>query len=259
MEVKTIHEFPRRYESVVTAAAEISFRRLEKVAISYYRGRGVAKSKDAVRFAAQAAACCSGVSGDRAVAVKGDPNCSVNEGLCCVKGYHSVQILYGKDGVNEALVAKTASWWSPIQEALSKRARRHSKTTARMPCTYGQWSIARWTDIRPPTIQKGCIGTNNVEANARVCMASCAVTRDFDQLRLDEPIRSMTTCKLCQCLHHLEQRYRQYFEKYSSNRERTCQDHRFCHPHDAYQPGGGQIHPFQAPDGDIRLWPMPVL
>ncbi|MDH3329531.1 MAG: hypothetical protein OEM01_09890 [Desulfobulbaceae bacterium] len=40
------------------------------------------------------------MSGDRAVAVKGDLNCSVNKGLCCVKGYHSVQALYGKDRIS---------------------------------------------------------------------------------------------------------------------------------------------------------------
>jgi len=38
------------------------------------------------RFCGTGCGVLVGVSGDRAVAVKGDPNCSVNKGLCCVKG-----------------------------------------------------------------------------------------------------------------------------------------------------------------------------
>ena len=55
--------------------------------------------KTPCRFCGTGCGLLVGVSGDRAVAVKGDPNCTVNKGLCCVKGYHSVQILYGKDRV----------------------------------------------------------------------------------------------------------------------------------------------------------------
>jgi len=62
--------------------------------------------KTPCRFCGTGCGLLAGVSGDRAVAVKGDPNCSVNKGLCCVKGYHSVQVLYGKDRVTEALVRK---------------------------------------------------------------------------------------------------------------------------------------------------------
>jgi nitrate reductase NapA len=45
------------------------------------------------RFCGTGCGLLIGISDDRAVAVKGDPNCRVNKGLCCVKGYHSVQIL----------------------------------------------------------------------------------------------------------------------------------------------------------------------
>ena len=42
--------------------------------------------KTPCRFCGTGCGLLVGVSGERAVAVKGDPNCSVNKGLCCVKG-----------------------------------------------------------------------------------------------------------------------------------------------------------------------------
>ena len=66
--------------------------------------------KTPCRFCGTGCGLLVGVSSERAVAVKGDPNCTVNKGLCCVKGYHSIQILYGEDRIKKALVPKTASW-----------------------------------------------------------------------------------------------------------------------------------------------------
>ena len=60
---------------------------------------GLVWKKTPCRFCGTGCGLLVGVSGDRAVAVKGDPNCTVNKSLCCVKGYHSIQILYGKDRI----------------------------------------------------------------------------------------------------------------------------------------------------------------
>src|SRR5210317_1417867 len=85
--------------------------------------------KTPCRFCGTGCGLLVGVSGDRAVAVKGDPNCSVNKGLCCVKGYHTVQILYGKDRVKEALVRKNGKLVEvPIQEALDLMAAKMKET-----------------------------------------------------------------------------------------------------------------------------------
>ena len=45
----------------------------------------------------------------KAQAVKGDPQSPVNKGLCCVKGYHSIQSLYAKDRLLSAQVRKHGS------------------------------------------------------------------------------------------------------------------------------------------------------
>ena len=92
--------------AVVTAGAMfpgISFGAWKKTDVP---SGGIHWKKTPCRFCGTGCGLLVGVSGDRAVAVKGDPNCSVNKGLCCVKGYHSVQILYGKDRIRKAQVRK---------------------------------------------------------------------------------------------------------------------------------------------------------
>ncbi len=148
--------------------------------------------KTPCRFCGTGCGLLVGVSGERAVAVKGDPNCTVNKGLCCVKGYHSVQILYGKDRFKQALVRKNGKLEPvPIQEALDLVAAKLKETIAAKGkdsvAIYGsgQWSIA--DGYAASKFFKGCIGTNNVEANARLCMAS-AVTGFMTSFGLDEPM-----------------------------------------------------------------------
>ena len=40
----------------------------------------------------------------KVVAVKGDPDCDVNRGLLCVKGYANAKILYGKDRLTQPMM-----------------------------------------------------------------------------------------------------------------------------------------------------------
>ncbi len=144
------------------------------------------------RFCGTGCGVLIGVSGSQAVAVKGDPNCSVNKGLCCVKGYHSVQALYGKDRLTTAQVRKDGKMVDvPISEALDIIAEKMKETIA----AHGKDSVAmygsgQWTipdGYAASKLFKGCIGTNNVEANARLCMAS-AVTGFLTSFGVDEPM-----------------------------------------------------------------------
>jgi len=144
------------------------------------------------RFCGTGCGVLIGMSGDRAVAVKGDPNCSVNKGLCCVKGFHSVQALYGKDRLTKAQVRKNGKMVEvPITEALDVIAakmketiEKHGKDSVSMYGS-GQWTIP--DGYVASKLFKGCLGTNNVEANARLCMAS-AVTGFMTSFGIDEPM-----------------------------------------------------------------------
>ena len=153
---------------------------------------GIKWQKAPCRFCGTGCGVLIGVTNDRAVAVKGDPNCSVNKGLCCVKGYHSIQILYGEDRLTKALVRKNGKLVEvPLKEALDLVAEKmqstikdHGKDAVSIYGS-GQWSIA--DGYAASKLFKGCIGTNNVEANARLCMAS-AVTGFLTSFGLDEPM-----------------------------------------------------------------------
>ncbi len=152
----------------------------------------IAWQKSPCRFCGTGCGVLVGVSDGRAVAVKGDPNCSVNKGLCCMKGYHSVQALYGKDRLTKAQVRKNGTLVDvPIQEALDLIADKITETREQ----YGKDSVAiygsgQWTipdGYVASKLFKGCLGTNNVEANARLCMAS-AVTGFMTSFGIDEPM-----------------------------------------------------------------------
>lgn len=128
----------------------------------------------------------------KAVAVKGDPKSPVNKGLCCVKGYHSIMALYGADRLTTAQVKKNGKMVDvPINEALDLVATKmketideHGKDAVSIYGS-GQWTIP--DGYVASKLFKGAIGTNNVEANARLCMAS-AVTGFLTSFGLDEPM-----------------------------------------------------------------------
>ncbi|MEK7393487.1 MAG: molybdopterin-dependent oxidoreductase, partial [Fibrobacterota bacterium] len=127
-----------------------------------------------------------------AVAVKGDPASPVNRGLACVKGFHAIQTLYGKDRLTNALVRKNGKLVPvPLKEALDLVAAKMKEISAK----YGKDSIAmygsgQWTipdGYVASKFMKGCLGNNNLEGNARLCMSS-AVTGFMTSFGMDEPM-----------------------------------------------------------------------
>ncbi|HSG07833.1 MAG TPA: molybdopterin-dependent oxidoreductase [Longimicrobiales bacterium] len=144
------------------------------------------------RFCGTGCGLLIGISEGRAIGVQGDPDSPVNKGLCCVKGYHSVQALYGRDRIRRAMVRRNGRLVEvPLSEALDVVAERlqatirdHGKDAVAMYGS-GQWTIP--DGYAALKLFKGGIGTNNVEANARLCMAS-AVTGFMTSFGLDEPM-----------------------------------------------------------------------
>ena len=128
----------------------------------------------------------------KAVAVKGDPDSTVNKGLCCVKGYHSIMALYGSDRLTKALVRKNGKLVPvPMSEALdlvaskmTETLTKHGKDAVAMYGS-GQWAIP--DGYVASKFMKGAIGSNNLEGNARLCMAS-AVTGFMTTFGQDEPM-----------------------------------------------------------------------
>ncbi len=148
--------------------------------------------KTPCRFCGVGCGLLVAVEKGRAVAVKGDPASSVNRGLCCVKGYHSILALYGSDRLTSAYVRKNGTLVPvPMEEALDLVASKmkesidaHGKDSVAIYGS-GQWTIP--DGYVASKLMKGAIGTNNLEANARLCMAS-AVTGFMTSFGLDEPM-----------------------------------------------------------------------
>jgi nitrate reductase (cytochrome) len=153
---------------------------------------GLDWKKTPCRFCGVGCGLLVGIENGKAVAVKGDPLASVNKGLCCMKGYHSVMSIYGKDRLTKPLVRKNGKLVEvSMDEALTLVADKmkdtidkHGKDAVSVYGS-GQWTIP--DGYVASKLFKGCIGTNNVEANARLCMAS-AVTGFMTTFGIDEPM-----------------------------------------------------------------------
>jgi len=149
-------------------------------------------SKAPCRFCGTGCGVMVGVQNGRAVAVAGDMQNPVNKGQLCVKGYHLPYVLYGKDRLTKPLIKKNGAYveagW---EEALDLIAKRFSEIRdehgANAVSVYGsgQWTIQ--DGYAANKFIKGGLGCNNVEANARLCMASAVVgfVKSFGK---DEPM-----------------------------------------------------------------------
>ena len=133
-----------------------------------------------------------GVKEGKVLAVAGDELSPVNRGLLCIKGYSLPGVLYGEDRLTHPLIRtngtlKQASW----DEALSLIAARFQETlAAHGPTAVAMYGSGQWTISDGYVASKwfrAGMGSNNVEANARLCMAS-AVTGFITSFGLDEPM-----------------------------------------------------------------------
>ncbi|MEE9368851.1 MAG: molybdopterin-dependent oxidoreductase [Pontiella sp.] len=175
--------------SAVAMVPGVSFGTVQEAGIA---GSGLDWHKTPCRFCGVGCGLLVGVSDGKAVAVKGDPASSVSRGLGCVKGLHAVQVLYAADRFKQAYVKRDGKMVPvPISEALDLVASKMQETIDK----HGKDSVAlygsgQWTipdGYVASKFMKGCIGTNNLEANARLCMAS-AVTGFLTTFGADEPM-----------------------------------------------------------------------
>ena len=133
-----------------------------------------------------------GVSGGKVMAVRGDEASPVNRGLLCVKGYHLPAFLYGEDRLRYPM-KRDGSGLTRISwdEALDLIASKYQETLDQHgPEAVAIYGSGQWTVFDGYAASKwfrGGLGSNNVEPNARLCMAS-AVTGFMTQFQSDEPM-----------------------------------------------------------------------
>ncbi|MBI5155541.1 molybdopterin-dependent oxidoreductase [Candidatus Poribacteria bacterium] len=147
---------------------------------------GLVWKKAPCRFCGTGCGVMAGILDGKVVAVQGDLEHPVNRGLLCAKGYHVCAILYGSDRLTTPMrrngeTLEPISWDDAI-EAISDHIMKHTDTFA----VYGsgQWTIPE--GYAAVKFVKGGLGSNHIDPNARLCMAS-AVTGMLSTYGVDEP------------------------------------------------------------------------
>ena len=135
-----------------------------------------------------------GVKNGKVLAVRGDEASPVNRGLLCVKGYHLPAMLYGEDRLKYPMLRNAdGKGFSQISwdEALDLVARKYQETLDQHgPEAVAVYGSGQWTVFDGYAALKwikGGMRSNNIDPNARLCMAS-AVMGFLTQFQSDEPM-----------------------------------------------------------------------
>lgn len=156
-------------------------------------------SKAPCRFCGTGCGVMVGVKEGRVIATHGDVLAEVNRGLNCVKGYFLSKIMYGGDRLTQPLLRKkngayakdgefTPVTWDEAFDVMAEQAKRVLKEkgpTAVGMFGSGQWTI--WEGYTATKLMRAGFRSNNLDPNARHCMASAAYAfmRTFG---MDEPM-----------------------------------------------------------------------
>ena len=160
---------------------------------------GIRWDKGVCRFCGTGCGVIVGTKSGRVVATQGDPDAPVNRGLNCIKGYFLSKIMYGQDRLTQPLLRKKngkydkngdftpVSWDEAftIMAEKFKAALKSSGPTAVGMFGSGQWTI--WEGYAASKLIKGGFRSNNLDPNARHCMAS-AVAGFIRTFGIDEPM-----------------------------------------------------------------------
>jgi len=156
-------------------------------------------SKAPCRFCGTGCSVMVATRDNRIVATHGDMQSEVNRGLNCVKGYFLSKILYGGDRLTKPLLRKRdgvyakdgdfeeVSWDEALDvmaEKFTTAIREHGPESVGMFGS-GQWTV--WEGYAALKLFKAGLRTNNIDPNARHCMAS-AVAGFMRTFGSDEPM-----------------------------------------------------------------------
>ena len=156
-------------------------------------------SKAPCRFCGVGCGVNVAVKDGRVVATHGDIKAEVNRGLNCVKGYFLSKIMYGADRLTTPLLRMKdgkydkngefapVSWDRAFDEMAGqfKRVLKEKGPTAVGMFGSGQWTV--WEGYAAVKLMKAGFRSNNIDPNARHCMAS-AVQGFMRSFGMDEPM-----------------------------------------------------------------------
>ena len=155
--------------------------------------------KAACRFCGTGCGIMLATKDDKIVAVKGDPLAPVNRGLNCIKGYFNAKIMYGEDRLTEPLMRVDSKGnfdkngkFAPIswKRAFDEMEAQFKKSYNELgPEGVGVFASGQYTiqeGYAMAKLMKAGFRTNNIDPNARHCMAS-AVAGFIQTFGIDEP------------------------------------------------------------------------
>ena len=159
---------------------------------------GIVWHKHVCRFCGTGCGLQVGVRDGRVVATKGDPEAPVNRGLNCVKGYFNAKIIYGKDRLTQPLMRKTDGKfdkngkfepvsWDEALDLMAEKLKASLKAKGPEAVAIvgsGQYTIPE--SYAASKFIKAGLRSNNIDPNARLCMAS-AVVGFYQTFGVDEP------------------------------------------------------------------------
>ncbi|MEE2729483.1 MAG: nitrate reductase catalytic subunit NapA [Pseudomonadota bacterium] len=135
----------------------------------------------------------------KVVATHGDITSEVNRGLSCVKGYFLSKIMYGKDRLTQPLLRMkdgrfhkdgdfTPVSWEQAFDIMEEKYKAALQTKGPESIGMfgsGQWTV--WEGYAAVKLMKAGFRSNNIDPNARHCMAS-AVAGFMRTFGIDEPM-----------------------------------------------------------------------
>lgn len=180
---------------------------IAKAAVQSTEGT-VVWTKGVCRFCGTGCGLLVGTRDGRVIATKGDPDAPVNRGLNCIKGYFNAKILYGKDRLTQPLMRRTngkfdkngkfeaVSWDEALDEMAKQFLRVYKKKgpTGVAITGSGQYTIPE--AYAASKLVKAGWRSNNLDPNARLCMAS-AVVGFYQVFGIDEPANNYSDIEKC--------------------------------------------------------------
>ena len=155
--------------------------------------------KAACRFCGTGCGINVGVMDGKVVATHGDIKSPVNKGLNCVKGYFLSKIMYGKDRLTTPMLRMkngqydkegdfTPIPWEQAFDIMEQKAKETLRNVG--PTGLGMFGSGQWTvheGYAAAKLMKAGFRSNNIDPNARHCMAS-AVVGFMRTFGIDEPM-----------------------------------------------------------------------
>jgi nitrate reductase NapA len=188
--------------NAIAAAASVAGVSVPAVASNVITGEDITRlewNKAPCRFCGVGCSVNVATLDGKVVATHGDALSPVNRGINCVKGYFLSKIMYGKDRLETPLLRMrdgeyhkegdfTPISWDQAFDIMAEKYKAALK--AKGPTSIGMFGSGQWTVMEgyaAVKLMKAGFRSNNIEPNARHCMAS-AVGGFMRTFGIDEPM-----------------------------------------------------------------------